>query len=533
MSVIPYSTIESAENTEIIVDLIGPIIDISKIPAFNDIPDVRYLHESEIVDILNRRNSGNWNDDAVFKRIINTLNAKSCISILNKEILILLVKAKRFASIKIVSRVSDNALFNAARARVVDYSKKMCDQLNKKNEEIGTEHENFVSLSRNDFIRIDPKIKLAEWLSKECSAKNAYRIMFDDEVDVKISTALIQEWVSGISDKNYIPKLKEAIDRRERIDTVGKDLSMLVPNHRKQILLKNYAIDKNFKFYVFENEIRNKLCKNIDSIETIIKKESDNHDKPICVFLAGSPGTGKSYFVEQLAVYLKAGGEYPTASLSGVPENDFANAVKNHIDTVYDRLTNQSENIHIAFLDEIDTKGNELAFRLLMDAMTGDATDNRGIRKTEHTKKLVWLFAGSAGLNRDEFIEYFREKDRKVIDFFDRIHFDIILPSVQKPGQAILTFLSSLDRPRKTKRIKVSRSVLYLFGRTTWKSARQIKTICRIACAKDGFNWNDINLGCFNGIDISIEFANSYEILMYKEKIDKKYKEKINVVFPD
>ena len=170
-----------------------------------------------------------------------------------------------------------------------------------------------------------------------------------------------------------------------------------------------------------------------------------------------------------------------------------------------------------------------------MDAMTGDATDSRGVRKIDKTNKLVWIFAGSAGLNRDEFIADFYDEDKKVADFFDRIHFDMILPTVQRPGQAILAFLSSLLSDdicsrNKDEGISVTKSVLYLFGQTVWKSARQIKTISRIACAKADFSRSNISLENFDEINISTEFTQSLKAMKNRERDNPSLKEKIKII---
>jgi len=534
-----YST---TKETEIIIDLIGPILDISKISDFYDIPNVRYLHEREIVGILNRRHLGggiSWTDKAIFERIIDVLATKSRISILDKSIVELLIKAKRYgASVKIISGVPNDVLFKASRNAIIDYSEIICKKLNKTKEEMNVSSDDFKPLSKESFEPLG-KGKNYKNLQKFIESRtSAYRIVFDDEIDAKIyinpaKSQLVQEWISGISDKDCFSKFKDIIEKRERIAMADFDIKALVANGRGKILLEKYAVHNNFQFYVFDCIDLENIRENIKMVQAIIKNESDEQqDKPICIFLAGAPGSGKSYFVKLLAKYLKADDRYPVASLSGVPESGFADAVRKHIDTVYDQRTNKSNFIHIAFLDEVDTKVSGLAFRLLMDAMTGDATDERGVRIKKRTKNLVWLFAGSAGANREDFIVRFHKEDLKVMDFFDRIHFDIILPNIQKPGQAILTFFSSLDRPKEIVEIKVSRSVLLLFGRTVWKSTRQIKTICRIACAENKFNWENIYLECFNKVGISTEFTNSYRIVKTMENKNPTLKRKISIIFP-
>jgi GTPase SAR1 family protein len=355
---------------------------------------------------------------------------------------------------------------------------------------------------------------LKEFIVNKCDVES-HLIVFCADIDIDVLTEndmLVKEWISGFSDEQCIKTFENAINRRNRISKTDNDMSILIKDGI--LKLNQYMIDAGFLFYVFDSETRKKIKTNVDIIKKMVESEQ-NHDKPVCVFLAGAPGTGKSYFVERFIAYLKADDYYPAASLSGVTEGEFPSAVKEHINAVYDKRTNRDNGTHIAFLDEVDTKGGVLAFRLLMDAMTGNSIDSKGIRRDDKTKKLIWIFAGSAGLNREDFIECFYKDDKKVVDFFDRIHFDIVLPTVEQPGQAILAFLSSLPVPKDKdeqgkirSEIKVAKAVLNLFGRTVWKGARQIKTICRIACSRS-IDWDNIQLDNFDGIDTSADFLSS------------------------
>ncbi|OCA02731.1 hypothetical protein AC781_08825 [Akkermansia glycaniphila] len=167
-----------------------------------------------------------------------------------------------------------------------------------------------------------------------------------------------------------------------------------------------------------------------------------------------------------------------------------------------------------------------------MDAMTGTRMDEYGMEKDLKLKSctsrnLIWIFAGSGGADREEFIKCFKCDELKVADFFDRIHFDIKLPSADHPGQVILTFLSSLKRliaPNKELIIKISIKVLYLFAQTRWKSSRQIMTICRVIFSKK-YNANknkfELNFEDFKDMDVSPEFEK-----IYKELMDVTFSEK-------
>lgn len=504
----------NAIKTEIIIDLIGPIIDVSNIADYRDIPGVRYLSEDDIAGILTYRHPGGqgWKGDAILKRIKEVLNSKSRVRLIDKYIIELLCKAKPFSIIHIISSVPDIEIFEAARTLIVNYSRYLCNELMKDQTQVTYE-----PIAEEDFAQLKVQNQpqnLKEFLEQKCDIKS-HLIVFDDDIDIDVLTGndmLVKEWIRGSSDENYQMTFENVINRRNRISKIDSDVSKLVGDGILE--LNKYILDEGFRFYVFDSDIRKKIQITVEAIKTIVEREK-SHDRPVCVFLAGAPGTGKSYFVEQFFAYLEADDYYPTASLSGIPESEFPSAVKEHINSVYDKRSNRDNKTHVAFLDEVDTKGGVLAFRLLMDAMTGDAIDSKGIRRDDKTKKLIWLFAGSAGLNREDFIASFYKDDKKVVDFFDRIHFDIALPTVEQPGQAILAFLSSLPIPKDERgvmrsEIKVTKAVLNLFGLTVWKGARQIKTICRVACSR-GIDWDNIQLENFDGIGVSMDFISSLQ----------------------
>jgi len=521
------------KNIQLIVDLTGPIIDISKIADFQDVPNVRYMNEKDIAAILTSFGQSGWDRRgvAVLERTFEVLKSKSRVSTIDKSVLEMLCMAKVFADVRIISSVPDYELFKAARELIIEYSKVLCDELNRKSR-LTLGKDSYIPFSESEkdteFILLGkdrPFSDLPEMIRKETN-QYVYRIVFDDEVNMKLrsddKSQLVHKWVSGFRDVDYLQTLKSAILDAQRKDVCEKDIDELFSD--KVINLSTYLIKDDFKFFVFDDIIKKNLKKKIEAIETILENEIS--DIPVCVFIAGSPGTGKSYFVKQFAKYLKANEQYPIASLSGIPDMKFAEVVKKHIKTVLDESTGTDNKRHIAFLDEVDTEAGMLAFRFLMDAMTGNFTDEDGKVLKRKTNKLVWLFAGSAGSSRDEFIECFYNKDKKVVDFFDRIHFDMVLPTVDRPGQAILAFLSSLCMPYTFKKgkkdktvlsIKIQKDVLKLFGLTSWKSVRQMKTICRIAYAekiKPHIEKNEcITLDDFDGIMVSNEFHDTFEII--------------------
>lgn len=245
----------------------------------------------------------------------------------------------------------------------------------------------------------------------------------------------------------------------------------------------------------------------------------------------GKPGSGKSFFVEQFTKFIGAAHNFPSTSLSGVSAEEFCEAIELHVEQVYNTKHLDNENLSVAFLDEVDTKGGgHYAFRFLMDAMTGIRTDRHGVAmntfKSGSLENLVWFFAGSGGVTRKEFVKNFRKEERKVTDFFDRIHFDLDLPSLDDPGQAILTLLNSIKTcwqqgAEGRYPLSISGSVLLLFGCIKWRSARQIMTVCRIASTNTE-STETVTLGAFATIYAPNEFHELFNIIKDKfEDIDQ------------
>ena len=537
-------------KSELIIDLLGPIIDMTKIPVLKEVPGGRYRDKDEMATILTKMGMAGFRRESVNSLIGEFLNPAFHVSIIDMDVLERLVEAKRYAIIKIISSVKDTTLLRDIIDKVIEKSEVLCKHLKRRRKERDTryvqkgedgqkgtnEEEDFKVLEWSDFVRIgsDEQIEGVGWASSMNDLikedKEIYRIVFSEEKDDLEDGGRVREWISGVSDKDCMEKLKEKIEKMKQIARIDHDLKKLLPEGKEEITIGDYSVSKNFKFYVFEERARKGLESRITEIERILnaEKKDKRGDKPICVFLAGAPGAGKSYFVKLLTKSLRSDGECLSTSLSGVPGKMFAYAVKRHIVAVYEKCKKEKENNIVAFLDEVDTDGGGkiYAYRFLMDAMTGNVMDDTGnLVKNAEARKLVWLFAGSAKISREEFVKEFYDHERKVADFFDRIHFYILLPSVQRSGQAILTFLSALDRPEGKDRITVTQSVLYLFGRTVWKSARQIKTVCRIASARNRFDWDGaIDLKCFGGIDVLTEFVTTHKVVKDMEDMEKEKK---------
>lgn len=505
--------------TEVFVDCIGPLIDVSKIKEFRDVEDVRYLKEEEIAHEMTILKQKSYRSDEILRITREALShSKLAVRLVDVKMLMQICRAKKFCSVKIVSTVPDNDLFDLAKHTLIEYSRQILQfDLSSKESEL------YKELVDSDFVHISATSTEAPGiLLCQTGESNTYKIAIDDNSLAFNATRItdkpipsFQEWIGGIRDSDHAERLKTVLDKRHHIYNATCAVDHICSNNK--IELPQYTIMDDY--FVYSNDLRDKLNKRIEAIRHVLD-DGRAKAKPICVFLAGAPGTGKSYFVECFAKFVECDKQYPVSSLSGVPRQNFYDAIEHHVEQVYNTKKGEKQIASVAFLDEIDTKGDYFAFRFLMDAMTGSRTNDKGISmknfKSGTVENLVWFFAGSAGATRQEFMSQLKDDERKVIDFFDRIHFDIQLPSVNEPGQAVLTMLSSIKSYWKQDQLpkRISKKVLLAFACTKWTSTRSILTICRIAAAHpNAQNSDEIRLEFFEGIDTSEEFLKQYNFI--------------------
>lgn len=412
--------------TEVLVDCIGPLIDISKIREFRDIEYVRYLTEKEISKemILGGNNISESRVREITKEALK--HSKLAVRLIDTEMLIQLCRAKIFCAIKIFSTVSDPELFQCAKKVLIDYSRQIL------NFSKDIDGKSFVELEESDFEYIsDDKKEIPGILlyykkraEENIKEQDSYRIAIDDDSltfnivgNSNIKIPSFQEWIGGIKENKQVERFKDVLDKRKHIyDGVEAIKDMCEDN---KIVLEKYRAMNDY--YIYDNTLKCQLEERLESIEQILELE-EAKSKPICVFLAGAPGTGKSYFVNQFAKYMKCASPYPVTSLSGVDSSRFYNAIEHHVEQVYNTKRDDEKARNVAFLDEIDTKCNYYAFRFLMDAMTGSRTNENGIEmksfKSGTVENLVWFFAGSSGTTRQEFMNQLKGDERKSNRFF-------------------------------------------------------------------------------------------------------------------
>jgi hypothetical protein len=428
----------------------------------------------------------------------------------------LICEAREFALVRVMIKypvTSEKSFYDYTKQLVIDCSIQLADYDQIKSNRV-LKNENFfnagkVIAEKNDknayFDDVCPKVgekfeivDSDNVVEEKEVGNNPYRIVLDFNVDFNVPKMLTPYknnwhwWIAGkVNNECPTVKLKELIATRKLGFETSKFIDM-IKNNSLKINISDYSTRLFSKeYFVASPQLKDDLDAQTYFLE-ITSKSDLFTDKPTCVFLAGDPGTGKSHFIDILAKKLGIN-YYPSISLSEVKDDNFQKAIQRHIDEVYEvNKTASPPLLHrLAFVDEIDTNAKGLAFRLFLEAMTGKYRNEDGGTLGYKTSNLIWVFAGSTGIKKNDFIQTFEKDEKKVRDFFDRIHFHIELPSVKNSSaQAILHFLSmvrkyqiSYNSKNKIEKndIQISESVLALFGLTHWKSARQIDTIIKAA----------------------------------------------------
>lgn len=127
-------------------------------------------------------------------------------------------------------------------------------------------------------------------------------------------------------------------------------------------------------------------------------------DKPYPVLLCAPPGSGKTFFVDQVAARIGID-KAAIIKESLATANDLSQQLRKHfVSIAINRGTT------IAFLDEVDTLvGVDSAYRFLLDAIKGDTVEYlAGVRKP--LPGVLWFFAASSATDKEAFGRYLDDK---------------------------------------------------------------------------------------------------------------------------
>lgn len=441
--------------SRIVIDLFGPLIDISILPAFRNVPNARYLTEAELAGALNKR----WYHKFFpWKKRKILLTVLAGFRILHKhaglvdhKVLKQLIAATEYGTeVIIVSSVSDEHIFEAAKTAI--------------EEEVDPDTES----GRGCFLFKRALNGEATWndILKELKDKDRYTWVIHDrsQADIGVDDSVVDEWVPHKSMPDDLQKvIHEVFAREERrapipwIDGI------------KELTLRRY--EAVGKFLVFNTDLLRELRRKVENIQLLAGT------RVVPVLLSGDAGSGKSFFVEQYKDANHPGDEVAFASLAGA--TNLEAAVSAHITDIVDTGAT------LAFLDEVDTNvNNAYAFRFLTGPMLGLLTDDTGMKADHDLHAFVWFQAGSSGRTRDEFEKALYSRDKMVHDWLSRMDEIFEIPGVSAPFEAMLQGVAHMVHNLPKLR-EIEKSVLLFFAVTKWRDARAVGRIPELVSLKD------------------------------------------------
>jgi hypothetical protein len=199
-------------------------------------------------------------------------------------------------------------------------------------------------------------------------------------------------------------------------------------------------------------------------------------DKPYPVLLCAPPGSGKTFFVDQIAVRIGIDkGAIIKESLATA--NDLSQQLRKHfVSIAINRGTT------IAFLDEVDTVvGIDTAYRFLLDAIKGDTVEYLpGVRRP--LPGVLWFFAASSATDKEAFGRYLDDKvkGRDFLRRFNETGTVIELSGIDGWLDRIVQAAVNMKAARLDM-TDVEALVLLYFAMTPWADAGELKQAARKA----------------------------------------------------
>lgn len=443
--------------SRIVIDLFGPLIDISILPAFRNIPNARYLTEAELASALNKRwyhKFFPWKKRKVLSTVLAGLrNWHKHAGLVDHEVLKQLIAATEHGTqVIIVSTVSDEGVFIEAKTAI--------EQATTSDTRSG--HDCFL------FMRaLSGGSSWNEILCTLQDKDDRFTWIIHDRTQAEIGVSASVDVWAPLDDnlEELQDRISEALVREERRAPIPWIASA------DELTLQRY--EAVGKFLVFNTDLRRELNLKIEKIQLLAGAGA----RVVTILLSGDAGSGKTFFVEQYKDANHPGEEIAFASLAGAINLEAA--VKAHITDIV------AAKAPIAFLDEVDTPvNNAYAFRFLMGPMTGQLTDDTGMKTDIDLHAFVWFQAGSSGRTRNEFENALYPHDKKVHDWLSRMDEVFELPGVSAPFEAMLQGVAHMVH-KLPKLREIEKSVLLFFAVTKWQDARAVGRIPELVSLKD------------------------------------------------
>jgi len=191
------------------------------------------------------------------------------------------------------------------------------------------------------------------------------------------------------------------------------------------------------------------------------------------VLLCGKPGSGKTFFVEQIMNELKLNPKHDLIKANLSSSNDISKTLSQHYISILGK-----DGQRVAFLDEVDTPVNDShAYRHLLDPLVGTFTVDG---TTGNMPGVLWFFAASKAQDENNFKEYLQSVD-KGPDFFRRFEQDgsiITLPGLDHPIEAIVQLFANAAA-MNSNLTHIDARVVYYFASKRWPDSGALKGAVR------------------------------------------------------
>lgn len=318
--------------------------------------------------------------------------------------------------------------------------------------------------------------------------KKKYNI--DKEIIAEVQSALRGNSLSTTSENveraNPTPHSSRKINQKRTTQKISSNEKYFEINDAKKALaiikksdtlqLSNYRIIGNYVRY--DEQIINKLK---DLKQKIIQCTNPKTKKEGNFLIWGSPGTGKTYLINQIADSQKDITKYHELNLAELSQKEFKSQI-NEIE--------KSKKNCICLIDEIDSDSSEKwVYEFLLPHL---------LPTSKRKFKICFILAGSGDGSIDKMKEKIESKN-KGTDCLNRIpddnHYTIPTPNI---GDRFLTIASQLLNKSKD-RFEINRidklALLYILTNPKYSSLRQIEQLVisavqRVPYGEDRMNYD-------------------------------------------
>tara|TARA_R110002072_G_scaffold128623_13_gene266483 strand:+ start:459 stop:2087 length:1629 start_codon:yes stop_codon:yes gene_type:complete len=231
-------------------------------------------------------------------------------------------------------------------------------------------------------------------------------------------------------------------------------------------------------FVCFDPKLRQTLIRFVDDVRSELKTRT----KPFPVLLCAEPGTGKTFFANQVAAEILRGGLIQINLSDVSTQTDLQGRLGRHYRAIY-----LADTPSIAFMDEVDTRvEGEHVYRYFLKPLSGDPCVKLDDGNAQRSLGgVLWFFAASSASDPTRFGADLDgiQKGRDFLRRFKENGRVLRLPGVSCPRERIVKFVA-LAHNGHVAEIEVT--ALLFVGLTSWRDAGEVKAAFRQAVAAKG-----------------------------------------------